>query len=237
MSERDDDRSGTPGRGWPPPSDDRVYRPPGWSDVADLFAPLSFARSIPVAQWLEERASLLLTGWHDGHPAAAAIASNWHPDLIGDPDRLASEPANEHGAQLMVARELGFADWGQAVSVSAVIDPDFESSVDAILAADEATLAQRIAARPELVWQRSAFGHRASLLHYLASNGVETERQVVPGNGASLIAVLLAAGADPAAEMLVYGGRFTTQELLETSAHPWEAGLGEAMLAALQQTD
>ncbi|MGI9598737.1 MAG: hypothetical protein ACR2QK_21410 [Acidimicrobiales bacterium] len=213
---------------------DSVYRPAGWSDVADLFAELDFGAGFPVIRWLTERASLLLAGWRDRHPAVAPIVSNWHPELVGRSDQVLARRPTEDDARVTVARELGFNSW-TAVETGGgeVMDPEFESTVDAILAGDDERLVLALTRNPALVTRRSAFGHRATLLHYLGSNGVETERQVVPRNGAALIATLLEAGADAEATMQVYGGSFTTLELLETSAHPWQAGVGESMVVAL----
>lgn len=211
-----------------------VYRPPGWSDVADLFCELRFDERRPVEQWLDDRASLLFNGWRQGHPAVASILSNWHPDLIGRPEQVAGHRLTIEDARIAAARELGFQNWAEVASKgSRVMDPEFEAAVDAILAGDAESLVGRIEAKPGLVVERSAFAHRATLLHYLGSNGLETERQVVPRNGATLIRLLLEAGADVGATMLVYGGAFTTIELIETSSHPWAAGVGATMVEAL----
>ncbi|MFQ5605166.1 MAG: hypothetical protein ACE5HS_18020 [bacterium] len=43
---------------------------------------------------------------------------------------------------------------------------------------------------------RSSFGHRATLLHYWAANGVEIRRQKIPLNAVEMAKMLIAAGAD-----------------------------------------
>lgn len=212
-----------------------VYRPPGWQDVADLFAGLRFDGGANVLHWSTERAAMLLSGWELGYPGVVTIVSNWHPELTGRADEVLAWSPSLGDARITVARELGFADWSAVERLGwRTLDPVFETAVDLMLRGDLAGLLARIEADPTLPSKRSGFGHRAGLLHYLAANGVETERQVVPGNGPALIETLLGAGADPAATMAVYGGRFTTLQLLETSAHPRAAGLAEAMAAALR---
>src|SRR5512134_1794628 len=66
---------------------------------------------------------------------------------------------------------------------------------------------------PDLVIWRSHYGHRATLLHYLAANGVETYRQRVPRNASSLASLLTQRGADPHATATMYGAAQTTRGL------------------------
>ncbi len=86
---------------------------------------------------------------------------------------------------------------------------------------------------PDLPVRRSAYGHRATLLHYTAANGVEIRRQVVPGNAAEVVAALLDAGADRAAKLHAYGGEFDVLAMLQTSAHPHDAGRAAELEHAL----
>ena len=81
---------------------------------------------------------------------------------------------------------------------------------------------------------RSQYGHRASLLNYAGSNGVEFWRQQVPLNLAEIVIYLLEAGADKNATMKVYGGEFNTFELLTTSIHPLRARIMEEMKLILR---
>jgi len=69
------------------------------------------------------------------------------------------------------------------------------------------------------------YGHRVTLLHYTAANGIEIRRQVVPTNAAEITATLLDAGADPAARLNAYGGTPDTLAMLRSSAHPRAAGV------------
>ena len=137
-------------------------------------------------------------------------------------------------ARETIAREYGFADWAD-VEVRGNEPPDraFEAAVDAILAGRIDDLRELLKRRPELVRERSAYGHQATLLHYVGSNGVETYRQVVPANLVEVTRVLLEAGADVNAEANFYGSGCAVLGLLITSAHPVEAGVMDAMVDLL----
>ena len=82
------------------------------------------------------------------------------------------------------------------------MDP-FERAADAVIDGDSTTLAALLREHPELVRARSTRVtegdppvHGATLLHYLAANGVEDDRQRSPGNAPEIAKLLLEAGAD-----------------------------------------
>ena len=77
--------------------------------------------------------------------------------------------------------------------------------------------------------------HRATLLHYVGSNGVEIRRQKVPANLVAITELLLETGSDVNATARVYGGEMTTYSLVATSGHPVRAGLAEELLATLRR--
>jgi len=91
-------------------------------------------------------------------------------------------------------------------------------------------LRRPLAAQSDLVTRRSAYGHRATLLHYTAANGVEIRRQIVPANADQIAALLLGAGADIAATLNAYGGSHDTLAMLQSSGHPVAAGTVAARL-------
>jgi ankyrin repeat protein len=80
---------------------------------------------------------------------------------------------------------------------------------------------------PDLVHARSARVHGATLLHYVAANGVEDFRQKTPPNALAVARFLLEAGAEVDGLANTYGGDKyqTTMNLLVSSTHPAEAGL------------
>src|SRR5207237_2292729 len=80
---------------------------------------------------------------------------------------------------------------------------EFEAAVEAVINGDATTLASLLRENPELVRSRSArvtpFDppvHRATLLHYVAANGVEGYRQKTPPNAVEIAKLLLEGGAE-----------------------------------------
>ncbi|MDD9933984.1 MAG: ankyrin repeat domain-containing protein [Myxococcales bacterium] len=111
----------------------------------------------------------------------------------------------------------------------------FEDAADAIPRGDLERLRELLARHPQLVHARSPRPHRATLLHYVGANGVESERQRTPPNAVEVLQLLLDAGSDVDAGCLTYGGgpEETTFGLLVTSAHPRSAGLTMPLVHAL----
>jgi len=134
-----------------------------------------------------------------------------------------------------IAHGCCFSSWDGVKKEDALTyDLLFEEAVDTFLKGDLVRLQAIVEERPDLFKQRSVYGHRATLLHYAGSNGVEMWRQVVPDNLPQMTRFLLENGADLHAKMEVYGGNFDTLALLETSAHPYAAGLIEPMKEILE---
>ena len=115
----------------------------------------------------------------------------------------------------------------------------FEAAVEAVVGGDLGALHDALRRDPALVHARSSrvccFDppvHRATLLHYIAANGVEAYRQRTPGNAVEIARTLLVAGAEPDALADMYGTACTTMSMLVSSSHPAEAGL-QVVLAGL----
>ena len=123
-------------------------------------------------------------------------------------------------------------------------DSNFRNAVLAVVKGDVEQLRDLLDEQPALVSQRSNCNHRATLLHYLAANGVEG--QLGPGTlyqrlndregndselanlrklACEVADVLLQAGADVNALCDVYDSQWTTLDLLVSSAHPFTAGV------------
>ncbi len=111
----------------------------------------------------------------------------------------------------------------------------FEQAADAAVDGDVPKLAALLDREPRLVHARSLRDHRCTLLHYVAANGVEAERQRTPASAPAVAELLLARGADPDAFALTYGGGpgQTTLALAVTSAHPDRAGVMPDLVRAL----
>ena len=109
----------------------------------------------------------------------------------------------------------------------------FESAVEAVVTGDVATLDRLLREDPELVRARSTEAHGATLLHYVAANGVEEYRQKTPGNAVEVAKALLDRGAEVDALAWMYGGEHTTMSMLVSSCHPAEAGVQVALVETL----
>jgi len=91
-----------------------------------------------------------------------------------------------------------------------------------------------LAAHEELERALSPYGHRQTLLHHVAANGIEMVRQwQSPKKAPELARMLLHAGADPDANAESYGGENTPLVLVCSSAHPAEAGTQAAIVDVL----
>ena len=142
-------------------------------------------------------------------------------------------------ARHAIAREHGFADWSAFCNhVDALAVPDsptavFETAADAIVDGALTRLDALLAGHPDLVHARSGRIHHATLLHYVAANGVENYRQRTPPEIGTITARLLAAGADANAVADMYGGGATTLGLVASSVHPARARVQADVIAIL----
>jgi hypothetical protein len=204
-----------------------VYISPPVAAVRALYGKLvgesSWTRS-PAGQ-LRLQADRLAEGHRRQLPGAAVELSNWHPHLVGhSPAAIWAADLRAEDFLLTLARQHGY-DRTEDIPDTAGPVRDFESAVEAVLDGDVDTLTGLLDAEPDLVVRRSRWGHGATLLHYVAANGVETYRQRVPVRAAEVASLLLSRGADAHATAHVYGGRQTTLGLLLTSSHPRDAGV------------
>lgn len=192
-------------------------------------------RRLPIRDQLDRQAHRILEGHRAGDRAVVTHVTCWHPSLVCHPaDEIMSGPFTLDDARQTIAREYGFADWSDVEARGAAPpDPAFESAVDTLLSGDVEGLRGLLSADPSLVHRRSSFGHRATLLHYVCSNGVETYRQRVPMNLAEIARLLVEAGADVNARAGMYGGS-TALGLLATSDHPARAGVTGDVVKVLE---
>lgn len=204
----------------------------------------------------EQQAHELLEAFRAGDAAALSAVRQKHPRFLSDEvpwlpkpvsdAEVRSTPFDEFDARLTVARGYDFQDWRWLRAwVKAVSDANsdvarFESAAEAVIDGDEAALAALLAAHPDLVRARSTrvtwFDppiHRATLLHYVAANGVESYRQRTPPNAIAIARRLLDAGAEVDAFADMYGGRATPMSMLVSSSHPAQAGLQRALAETL----
>ncbi len=156
-------------------------------------------------------------------------------------DRRGSKPFLLADAQYLIAEAHGYENWGafaqhvEEAEGKRKPHDDFELAADAVVDGDLATLESLVRKKPELIRARSRRVHRATLLHYVAANGVEDFRQKTPRNAVAIARFLLESGAEVDAPAETYdGGHWqTTMNLLVSSAHPAGAGLMPALVDVL----
>jgi ankyrin repeat protein len=156
-------------------------------------------------------------------------------------DRRGSKPFLLADAQYLVAEAHGYESWGafaqhvEEAEGKRKPHDDLELAADAVVNGDLATLESLVRKNPELIRARSRRVHRATLLHYVAANGVEDFRQRTPKNAVAIARFLLEAGSEVDAVAETYdGGHWqTTMNLLVSNAHPAGAGLMPALVDVL----
>ena len=143
-------------------------------------------------------------------------------------------------AQHLIARAHSYDSWSEFAreieGLRADSDrSDFERAADAVVEGNLAGLDELLAKDPDLVRTHSARKHHATLLHYVAANGVEDFRQKTPSNAVEVAMRLLDAGAAVDALADTYGKDLyqTTMNLLVSSTHPAAAGLQSALVEVL----
>jgi ankyrin repeat protein len=198
----------------------------------------------------------LLAAWNAGdadaiqlfrqkHPRFLDARIPWLPKKMSDAE-VRGVTLELADAQLAVARWYDFESWSRVVEyVDAVTQEgsrvaEFESAVEAVINGSLPDLESMIHRDPDLVRARSSrvtpFDppvHRATLLHYVAANGVESYRQKTPANAVAIAKTLLQAGAEPDALAGMYGGEHTTMSMLVSSCHPAKAGVQVALVDTL----
>ena len=143
-------------------------------------------------------------------------------------------------AQHVIAQAHSYENWAEfAREIEGLRSDsgrsDFERAADAVVQGDLEQLDELLLKNPDLVREHSARKHRATLLHYVAANGVEDFRQTTPPNAVEVARRLLAAGAAVDALADTYGSDLyqTTMNLLVSSTHPADAGLQSTLVEVL----
>jgi len=179
----------------------------------------------------EKQAQALFEALKSGDEAAAWRFKWNHPRFRGKSITDVRAGALEHpDAQAVIAREQSFESWPSLASFTDAVQRDgtvslFETAVETVISGDLPALKKMLREHPELARARSTRRHHATLLHYIAANGVEGSRQKTPPNALEVAKLLLDAGAEPDALADMYDNQCTTMSMLVSSCHPAEAGL------------
>lgn len=190
---------------------------------------------LSVRELLGLECSALVDALAEGDPVARVQLGHWCPP------QFRNDSAHRHDSavarrimQFCVAREHGYANWSAVQSDATRHDPVFEHCVDCTVSGQLTRLEQLIDVYPEVVYARSPYPHRATLLHYLAADGVELRRQTSPYNARAIAELLIDAGADVNAEAgQVAGSPLRPLTLLRSSPHALQAGTREAIAEVL----
>lgn len=191
--------------------------------------------AVPLGEVLDRQVALLREAHRAGDPVAAQLLRA--TGAKGSDEELPGSALTGEAARLAIAQNHGYADWGAARADSDVIvDTRFEAAADAIQWGELTALRDLLGAHPRLISMRSPFPHHCTLLHHVAANGIEVERQLQsPPNAAQIMRLLLDRGASPDAACDLYGGGpgMTTLCLLVSSCVPAEAGVQAPLVRVL----
>jgi hypothetical protein len=204
--------------------------------VASHSLVLAFDRScVPHGELLDRQVERLRAIHERGDRVAAQVLRGTGSQ--GTVEELLGSALTLDDARLAIARDHGYADWDVAREhADTVVDTRFEVAADAIQWGELTVLRDLIDAHPRLTSARSPFPHHCMLLHHVAANGIEVERQLQsPPNAPDIMRLLLGRGADPDAACDTYGGGpgMTTMCLLVSSCVPAAAGVQAALVEVL----
>ncbi|MEM8755944.1 MAG: hypothetical protein AAGF90_23580 [Pseudomonadota bacterium] len=192
-------------------------------------------RARPIREQIAAQADTLHAAFQARDERVAMHVLSWSPKARGATrETMFALDLTPLDALETMSREYGFSG---AEALDALgdlrLDEGFEAALDHMLFGEIDELEADLERTPGLAAARSRFGHRATLLHYLGANGVESHRQITPGNAPDLAALLISRGASKSAEAEMYGGGQTARMLAATSAHPRRAGIAEELGLAL----
>lgn len=199
-------------------------------------APLSWQAT---ADDYRQLANTLFSSLQAGDEAARWKFKWLYPRYRGKP--VSEVDAATHtlaDAELVVANDLGFESFADLIAFATDVAKNgparrFEAAADAVVSGDLPLLRSMLNETPDLIRARSPRRHHATLLHYVAANGVEGVRQTTPPNALEVARTLLEAGAEADALADMYDEQCTTMSMLVSSSHPAEAGLQAALAEML----
>ena len=219
-------------------SKDNVYVDPKVQKVLNLYADIFTGDfySLPVRRQLELQADRLTEAHHNRDDSVCFQIGSWHPELVGKQDhQILDHVFSTDDGRITIAREYGFKNWDDVdVIGDRRSNVKFEKAVNTMLSGNLVLLKGLIEEIPDLISARSQYGHRATLLHYAGTNGVESYRQRVPLNLSEIVDFLIASGADVTSKANIYGGS-TPRELFETSKHSYESNVHKDVIAVFKK--
>ncbi len=210
----------------------KIHTPKVVQELEEFYGPLltDIESFHSIKEHLSGLAARMWEGVQIKNPTILSEISNYHWSHLGKSTAiLASVVLTEHDCKQTIANQYGFRRWTEVMHMDNAYNLEFEYTINDMLAGNLEMVKNRISKNKGLVNKKSYYGHRATLLHYAASNGVELWRQKVPLNLPEIVGYLIEQGINKKAKMKVYGGEYTAGELLLSSAHPRDAGLIDAL--------
>ena len=184
---------------------------------------------------LQDFCHILHTLYLKKDPSALIEISNYHPDFIGVKSfEMVTRTLTIADIELTIARAYHFESWPLVLEYYGEFDWLFENAIDDLLFGRREELQEKITAHPYLLTARSSYMHKAGLIHYCGSNGVEIWRQRVPKNLVEITKMLIQHGADRHMTSQLYGGGAKVIGLIESSAHPYSAGIAKELIQLFQ---
>lgn len=152
-------------------------------DVIETVLP-SDGEVLSLHEMVNRLARTLMTAHRERKPWAHVVLNNHEPDLAGRSSaEVFRHKLTESQSLDLSARYFGFKSWETLQgSDPPMIDPVFEQSVEAIVSGNLKKLSQLLQSEPELVTQRSAFGHRCSFTSPSCFDWNERRACVAPGS-------------------------------------------------------
>jgi len=210
----------------------KVYKPKTVVDLELFYGDLllKVADYTSISDHLSVLSARMWEGVQENNGAVLNEISNYHWKHLGkNKAMLLAAKLTEEDCRQCIANEYGFRRWTEVEHISSPYHMAFEAVINAMLEGNFDSVKSMISENNSLVNSKSPYGHKATLLHYAVSNGVELWRQKVPLNLPEIVGYLIAQGANRMAKMLVYGGEYTAAELLPSSAHPVNAGISKEL--------
>ena len=165
---------------------------------------------------------------------------------IGEVEKAAREASTKEGedgpgfapddARLLIARAHSFESWN---AFAAHVDlasretdegAEFEVAADAVVDGNLPKLESLLRRKPALAHAHSGRMHQATLLYYVAANGVEDFRQRSPANAPEIARLMLDAGAEVDAICGPGQSGDTPMLALVTSVHPHYRGVATELI-------
>ena len=215
----------------------QIYIPESVQSLRNFYGDLLYdvSRWNTITEHLETLAMKLAEGIKQEELSVVIEINNYNKGYLGKPaDYIFNQKLGLDDARTTIAHEYGFKNWNHLeLECNKQYNIDFENLVNELLHGNLDSLKSRLASNPDLLFTRSQYNHKATLLHYVGNNGVELWRQVIPSNLLDTTRYLLEAGADVNAKMDVYNGKFRTRELFESSIHPYQVEFRSELLDLL----